>query len=501
MADLAASSDHRHRWRWALAVFALLVAALAINPVGYVGGGYDDWHYLQAARCWLSGSDCLPQDHWQGRWPIVSAVAGSIALIGESFLSVGLPFLLSSIACLLLIAAVGNRLLGPPLGWVAALAFGAIPFFLGELLRPAVTAPELALLLGSALAVLLYRERPGASRALAAGLLLGLALQVRETAGIALPVLAIAGWRMTRGRRGDFLLAAAGTALPLLVEFAVYAMWTGDPLWRRMLSIGHTAIASTEVADEAAASGLPFFNRALIAGWHLTPGIHVHWLVDGLVNLFANPLAGVTLGGNLLLTPFTWRYWTARERCLAGLLALLFAWWSVALVHVLAIDPSPRMMAVPLLLSCFLFALNLRALVRRDLKLVAATLLAISLVLGLVGLAIQPGVEASRARIEAIMAAHLGAIRADETVRRHLALIDRDEAIAPLAAARPYRLVRAETSCTAWRSRHDANGLVLVEGWSLAPVASRLGLPAPYMCLLGPREGSSPTAPRRSSTM
>ena len=67
-------------WGDSLAVL-MIIAALAIpliNPVGYVGGGHDDSHYLDAARCWVEPSVAPQVWARQGcrRWRLVS-VAGT----------------------------------------------------------------------------------------------------------------------------------------------------------------------------------------------------------------------------------------------------------------------------------------------------------------------------------------------------------------------------------------------------------------------------------------
>jgi hypothetical protein len=98
--------------RWMVAIVGALALILIVNPVGFVGGGWDDWQYLNAARCWVQHGPCLPTDHWQGRWPIIAPLAAVIALLGESRFSVGLPSLAYSIGSLVLLAWLGNRLAG-----------------------------------------------------------------------------------------------------------------------------------------------------------------------------------------------------------------------------------------------------------------------------------------------------------------------------------------------------------------------------------------------------
>src|SRR3954471_12277503 len=85
-------------WRRAPAIaFALtaMLAALAINHAGYRGGGADDWHYLEAARCAAAQHGlCVPTSHWWTRFPLVAPMALVLAIGGESRLTVGIVPLL-----------------------------------------------------------------------------------------------------------------------------------------------------------------------------------------------------------------------------------------------------------------------------------------------------------------------------------------------------------------------------------------------------------------------
>jgi hypothetical protein len=93
----------------------------------------------------------------------------------------------------------------------------------------------------------------------------------------------------------DLLVASAGFASPFLVEFVWFALSVGAPFYRLKLSIHHTQIWSSELLGPIDRSHSPFFNKAYIANWRMEPGIHVYWAIDGLVNLFVNGLAGLSL--------------------------------------------------------------------------------------------------------------------------------------------------------------------------------------------------------------
>ena len=140
--------------RTMVAAAAILLAYTLINPVGFLGGGMDDWQYLNAARCWVAHGPCLPYDHWQARWPLVAPLALAIRLIGENRFSVGLPSLIATIACLPPLAMIGNRLFAPPVGFGAMLIFLLVPSVAVELTDPNVEIIEFALLAWGFLALM-----------------------------------------------------------------------------------------------------------------------------------------------------------------------------------------------------------------------------------------------------------------------------------------------------------------------------------------------------------
>ena len=120
--------------RTMVAAAAILLAYTLINPVGFLGGGWDDWEYLNAARCWVAHGPCLPTNHWQGRWPLIAPLAASIKLFGESRASIGLPSLLATTVCLPPLSLIGNRLFGAPVGYAGALFFLLTPIARGRAL-------------------------------------------------------------------------------------------------------------------------------------------------------------------------------------------------------------------------------------------------------------------------------------------------------------------------------------------------------------------------------
>src|SRR5215213_6663382 len=106
-------------WCWVAALAATFLLLLLVNPIGFIGGGWDDWQYLTAARCWVEYGPCVPRTHWEGRWPVFAPIAAIVALFGESRTTLGLWPLASSVGAATMMVLVGNRALGKPVGWLA----------------------------------------------------------------------------------------------------------------------------------------------------------------------------------------------------------------------------------------------------------------------------------------------------------------------------------------------------------------------------------------------
>jgi 4-amino-4-deoxy-L-arabinose transferase-like glycosyltransferase len=473
--------DWRADGKWIAALAATLAVILALNPVGYLGGGLDDYRYLQAARCWVASGPCLPTNHWDARWPLVAALAASISAFGESRIAVGLPNLLYAIGCLALLAMIGNRLFKPPVGYLAALLLLTVPSVAVELLDPSVGSAELFFLLASALALCVFVAERRHRHAFVAGLAWALACQVRETALIGLLPLAVVLWRSARRDPGALVAAAVGAALPFVVEALIFWLQTGDPFYRRTLSLGHTRIATTELVRAVDPARSPLFNPAYIGGWRHEPGLQWHWAVDGLVNLFVNLKAGVVLPLTALfalvalprLSPPERRAWW---RCVA-----LFLLWAAVLIYALAIDPKPRMMLVPLTLGAVALALLLRALARDGSRPLAVVGGGTAILLGLAATATHPQIYSSAPTIARWAAQHPRAIMVDATARAHLALTPAASDFAALSSERTFLLMRSDQDCQA--QRHPRSGAIYraVDRSSLDP----FGRPGfGFFCLL-----------------
>jgi 4-amino-4-deoxy-L-arabinose transferase-like glycosyltransferase len=478
----------------------LAIPVLAALPSGYQGGGGDDWHYLEAARCWnasggwLTSDSCLPANHWQARWPLIAPTALAIGWLGESRASLQLVPLLYAAAALLLFASVTERLFGRG----AALAGGAAllftPAFALTIAQPTINIVELAFLLGCASAALTALDRGKAGWAFVAGLSLALAISARETAAAAAAVAGGAALFVPAARRRLGFAAAGGFAVPVLLEMLVFAIRTGNPLHRAALALNHAELPSNEFVRRGEPGGFPLFNPDVIGGWVPACGIDIHWSVNGPLNLLVHPHFGLTLLATALLAIAYGRSGLVdREtRRRAALLALGAGLVSFLLIYALAQDPKPRMFLLPLCaVAAILGALASRAWRdgRRALVLAFALLLPAKALLFLIS---GPDFPPAERLAEQWLAARPGAVAIPETTRRNLALVPA-AAAARRDAAAPYVLeIR-------WKACGEAPPGDLIEAYSFSASEPRF-LPARNpelaMCLYrrAPRSGPAPKA-------
>ena len=471
----ASPGDSKHWW---LCLAIAIAVTIAINPIGFMGGGWDDWHYLDAARCWREYGPCLAHNHWQGRWPVIAPLAAVTALLGESRLTVGLAPLAFSIACLILIARLGNRLAGRPAGFVAALLFLTVPAFSIQLLDPTVEAVELGFCLAGLTALLNWRERPGLVWPLVTGLMFGLAFQVRETAAVA--IMFAAGTTLayrTSLRWPQAAAAMAGLLAPLIVEFVVMWLVTGDPLWRRRLALAHAQIPSTELLGPVDPRHSPLFNPAYIANWRREPGVHIHWLVDGYANLFANAKAGILLGLVPMLLLVYRRAFEQRFRVMAWYVYATALAYMAVLIYALAIDPKARMMFLPLAALALVLGAILVRLAAVGRRAMVAVVVLSEASTGLFILFIHHHVYPLEKPAAEWIAQAPGQIEATENTRRHLALVPSVNQISDPSGTRPLLMIKSDVNCNMWIDRAQ-------EGQRLALVAH---VPMSRGRLLNPR--------------
>lgn len=327
-----------------LVMVAELLIAL-INPIGYRGGGSDDYYYLEAARCWVAqGSPCLPATHWAARLPIVAPVAAALGALGETRSGLAGVALFHGLAALWLFMTLVARQFGRTQAVLAGFALAVTPIFAANMASLNIDMVELAWALAALLC--LQQAALGNDRrwALAAGMMLGVAIIARTTSLLLLPIGGL-GLILIPSLRRFIMPAAVGLVAVLALDALRYGAMTGDLLHGWRLALGHAQLPSTQIAAPLGGQESPLFNRHLIAGWHRDMGLELHWSIDGLLNLLAHPFVGLTLFGAAALLLVERKVAPRSLWLLAGAGALD----ALGLIYALAIDPAPRMF---LLLLC-----------------------------------------------------------------------------------------------------------------------------------------------------
>lgn len=427
-----------------LIVIGLVLVAALINPIGFVGGGNDDWQYLDAARCWAAHGPCLPHDHWTTRWPLIAPTGGALALLGDSRTVVELVALLFALAAVVLLGLVVRRIANPRAALLAVLLFVTTPIVQQRMLKPNVDMPELLFLLGALYAWLVASSDGKRRWAAIAGLCLALAFATRETALVYLPCFGLA-----------FLLAPAAKKLVLFwsvpaflsviaAEMAISWAAAGDALLRWRLALSHGLIPSDALAAGVDRSRSPLLNPDFIGGWEPASGLDLHWSVSGVANLLASPQIGaiVVVAVILLLLARRQAGLVPARTILAGaaLAALL-------LIYVLAIDPQPRSFLPLAAAAAVAAAIAAEALWRAGERMLALLPPVLAVAAGLwVILAVPTTRAADPAAAEWIRTAP-GRVTLSETSRRNLAFVPEAQRLPVNDPAAPHRLAITDRPC------------------------------------------------------
>ncbi len=282
-----------------LLVAGAIILSLAL-PTGFAG--WDDLHYLQAARRWLDEGFNVPANHWGTRLPYVLTLAASLRLFGLSELALAVPNTLLFAVMLLLLWRIAVAVFDARAALYTVLAVAATPLYFRmpttyypEVMETACAAAATLLTLFALRAGSARRVAPGRVRLLLllAGLIGGSGILVRQTAlavPIALSVLIILSNR-TRPRRSmaDILMLGVGYAVPLMLECLYYLIMTGNPLERLRIDSRHVLIPSGHLRGGTFTGGSPLFNWKLASEWDVPSPIKVHWTVNPLLRVFFWP--------------------------------------------------------------------------------------------------------------------------------------------------------------------------------------------------------------------
>jgi 4-amino-4-deoxy-L-arabinose transferase-like glycosyltransferase len=419
---------------------------IVINPVGYLGGGGDDYEYLQAARCWVANGPCVPETHWASRWPIVAPVAQVLALFGESRTTAAIAPLLWWLSGVAGVAVLGARWFGAKAGVIAANLFVVLPVYAVTALSIGADVPEVTLQLWSLVLASEAWRKQSRRWAVAAGALAAVSFATRETSVAFLGAAAIAWLALDRHRRSVLLWALPGFVAVVAAELAAYWVVTGDVFYRTALSFRHASMFTSELAASVDRSRSPLFNPEFIAGWKREMGIELFWPVDPWLNLLATPRLGATLIAAAAATLLWRQYLSAAEQRRCALLTVGALLAASALIYGLAVDPKSRMFMGLAAAAALVLGAALAAAWERGR---ALPVLLVAGVLVIFQLSIHSEAinrfEAERAA-RAWIAAHPAQIEMDPSAVSYLALVPQASALPRSGSGRP--LVLAVTSST-----------------------------------------------------
>jgi 4-amino-4-deoxy-L-arabinose transferase-like glycosyltransferase len=434
-----------------LALLLLALGALAIAPIGYVGGGADDTNYLEASRCWVAaGHPCLPHSHWATRWPAIAPMALFTGLFGESRMTVGLGPLCAWAACIALLAALGRAWFDRSTGYLAAALLTVTPGVTQVALQPGTDVTELALQLAALLLATAAFGRQSAALSIASGAVAAAALEARDTSILFCGAAVLAWLLLDRDRRKVLLWSIAGFSAVIAMELATYAAVTGDPLYRYRLALAHVTVPSAELSASVDTRESPLFNPAYIAGWRRDAGITLWWPLDPWLNLLWSPRIGLLVTGAVLGVGYGWTNLPTRWKRMVGRTGAFALLIAIGLVYALAVDPKPRMFFALVAASALGLAAVTVASWRAGRGLVPACIAALVILGGLVGLSMIPDTHALERSAEAWIAAHPGEIEVDRRTQNILTLLPEARALPVAGSGKRLRLQATTGRCQAF---------------------------------------------------
>ncbi|MEO8546804.1 MAG: glycosyltransferase family 39 protein [Sphingomicrobium sp.] len=426
-------------------------------------------------------------------------MGAAIAAFGKTSATLAIVPGIYSAAAIVLFVVLVQRQFGKLAALVAGTLFVATPVIFQSLVRVGVDIAELAFLL-AAVFCLQSRVRTGAWLwSLLAGLALGLAILTRATSIVALLPFAV-GIRLLPVQRRDWVAFAFGAASVLVAQGFVDVLLTSDAFHHWRLQLGHTRIPSSELPAAAAASGGPLFNPTIIGAWKPSSGISIHWTVDALVNLIANPAIGPTLLFSLLLIvggrkTLDWKDPPARVMIFMLASAAL---WFAALVFALAVDPKPRMFTPIVAVACLCVGALGAARMRGKQRLMPVACLLTLTACGVVSANRSVRLEPASELAEKWLADRSRPLAIEDSTAKFLALVPA-AASAPIFPRNPATRVlllgmnscgeaAAKSKLAGWHVERSAafRGTQPVGFGSADQSNTRLGEPAVVLCILTP---------------
>ena len=218
----------------------MLVLLVGLQLVYFTGVvSTDDIGYLDVARQMSAEPREMPGEtnHLFVRLVQWRLIQLATALVPSEPWAIALPSMLAGVVVLMVVRGLARQHIDPRAAVIAMLGFGLVPVVVAVastgLPELGATAFGWAAVWLAASCLLSEATRHAALRCLVAGVLIGVAYNVKETAALFGPALLlfVAVWRTRRGwawHRAGMLVLGAG--LWLGFEAVVFWHWTGDPL-------------------------------------------------------------------------------------------------------------------------------------------------------------------------------------------------------------------------------------------------------------------------------
>ena len=324
---------------------AVALFAVSIRPVGFMGGGFDDIQYFNAAANWIHTFPYIGTTHWELRHPFVlqlmaMMMAGLRAPSQLLAISAGWYGLILLVAYLII-----RRMAGTMAAFFSCLLVASSPAIVEAATSLTPELVEFAFVLVAVSIILIATERTMPMTAFVmCGLLIGFAWLTRETAGAVLLFLLLAFAGRPMFARSNYLVV--GLAAFLVVAFETGWLWfsTGDPLYRIHVDMRHVLIPSAHlVGGTADPSEIPVLNPLLMSQWVPSSPIKTNWFIDPYLAFFTSRQFGVLFYALPAAAVFLFRKRIAGSVLtlmssvfLLGVLSFLFS------TYVLAIRPQAR---------------------------------------------------------------------------------------------------------------------------------------------------------------
>jgi len=353
-------------------IIALVTASLTAAWIGYQGWGWDDAHYVRAAKMWATSPPYVGQTHWELRLGFVLPLAAAVKLFGYNEPALVLVPVLFYLALLIVTYVFAQRLLGTARAYVSVIVVASIPLLAAWATTPRVAIAEAFYLVLSFWCVAYVSLNPHRYRLplMVSGVALGFAWLTRESAlgfGLGLFALFLLGRPIPR-RHYVWLLIGAGCVL--LSEMTFYELATGNPFYRLFIDLNHGTITRADgegpaaqaiVATAAAGPNASFadtlaairtffgklahhFDWTKIGAQTPVTLLHINNWIDPYIQFFTEPYFGLIFW--LAVPSAIYLFAASREsrqvRIVVGLILVLAAGSVIASLYLLFLRPLPR---------------------------------------------------------------------------------------------------------------------------------------------------------------